>query len=84
MPTVVSSTAAPWIVTGVAIAYGLYVTLKMRDGGSSGRVNSTVKLDSAKVVDTVNIEDLGDNAVFCRCWKSKKVRLHQVGWTGTD
>ena len=37
-----------------------------------GRCNDLIKMDSDKVVDKVDIEDLGDKAVFCRCWKSKK------------
>jgi len=35
-------------------------------------VNLCHKKDCDKVVDSVDIEDLGDKAVFCRCWKSKK------------
>merc|ERR1719415_312973 len=27
---------------------------------------------SPRVVDTIDIEDMGDKGVFCRCWKSKK------------
>nr|ACO15461.1 CDGSH iron sulfur domain-containing protein 2 homolog [Caligus clemensi] len=36
------------------------------------KLNNSIKLDSDKVVDTVDIEDIGDKSVFCRCWKSKK------------
>lgn len=35
-------------------------------------VNPDIKKDVAKVVDTVNIEDLGDKTAYCRCWRSKK------------
>ncbi|XP_046667242.1 CDGSH iron-sulfur domain-containing protein 2 homolog [Homalodisca vitripennis] len=35
-------------------------------------VNPEFKKTEAKVVDCVNIEDLGEKAVFCRCWRSKK------------
>merc|ERR1712080_31322 len=41
-------------------------------GFKPNRVNETVKMDCAKVVDTIDMEDLGDKAVLCRCWKSKK------------
>lgn len=42
----------------------------------SQRVNSTVKMNEAKVVDTCPFEDIEDcdQKVFCRCWKSSKVR----------
>lgn len=38
----------------------------------SGCVNLCIKKECEKVVDAVDIEDLGDKACFCRCWKSKK------------
>ena len=37
-------------------------------------VNLEVKKDMAKVVDSFDIEDVGDKAVYCRCWRSAKVR----------
>ena len=46
--------------------------LSMLPGMKPNRVNECIKLDSNKVVDTVDIEDMGDKGVFCRCWKSKK------------
>ncbi|KYM81624.1 CDGSH iron-sulfur domain-containing protein 2 like protein [Atta colombica] len=36
-----------------------------------GRVNLKVKKDIPKVVDTVDIEDISEKAVFCRCWRSE-------------
>ena len=43
-------------------------------------VNKNVKKDEKKVVDSFDIEDIGkdgkDGAAFCRCWKSKKVRIN--------
>ena len=38
----------------------------MLPGMKENRVNTTVKMDCAKVVDTVDIEDMGDKGVFCR------------------
>lgn len=38
-----------------------------------GLVNLSVKKDVSKVVDTVDIEDISEKAVFCRCWRSKNV-----------
>merc|ERR1712098_69958 len=46
--------------------------LSMLPGMKANRVNEMIKMDCAKVVDTVDIEDMGDKGVFCRCWKSKK------------
>ncbi|KAL0111344.1 hypothetical protein PUN28_012912 [Cardiocondyla obscurior] len=34
-------------------------------------VNLKIKKDIAKVVDTVDIEDISEKAVFCRCWRSE-------------
>ncbi|CAG7819441.1 unnamed protein product [Allacma fusca] len=36
------------------------------------KVNLSVKKDSPKVVDSVDIEEIGSKKVFCRCWRSKK------------
>ncbi|XP_034934178.1 CDGSH iron-sulfur domain-containing protein 2 homolog [Chelonus insularis] len=34
-------------------------------------INYKIKKDSKKVVDTVDVEDIAEKAVFCRCWKSE-------------
>jgi CDGSH-type Zn-finger protein len=39
--------------------------------GKRGKVNLNIKKDSSKVVDTCDIEEIGDKKVFCRCWRSK-------------
>ncbi|XP_014468266.1 PREDICTED: CDGSH iron-sulfur domain-containing protein 2 homolog [Dinoponera quadriceps] len=36
-----------------------------------GLVNLKLKKDVAKVVDTIDIEDISEKAVFCRCWRSE-------------
>ncbi|XP_078033279.1 CDGSH iron sulfur domain 2 isoform X1 [Augochlora pura] len=36
-----------------------------------GRINHAIKKNVAKVVDSVDIEDISEKAVFCRCWRSK-------------
>lgn len=41
-------------------------------------INKTQQKDKEKVADTIQIEDLAEKAAyhaFCRCWKSKKVKL---------
>ncbi|KAK7082343.1 CDGSH iron-sulfur domain-containing protein 2 [Halocaridina rubra] len=40
--------------------------------GKPSKVNLSVKKTEGKVVDTVDMEDIGKQAVFCRCWRSKK------------
>ena len=35
-------------------------------------VNKKIKKDEKKVVNTFDIEDIGDKKAFCRCWKSSK------------
>jgi hypothetical protein len=37
------------------------------------KVNLSLQKDCPKVVDTVDIEQIGDKKMFCRCWRSKKV-----------
>lgn len=44
--------------------------LKKVPGFKPRVVNTCTKKDCPKVVDSVDIEDIGDKAVFCRCWKS--------------
>lgn len=39
----------------------------------SGRINPMIRLKEKKVVDFIDIEDIGEKASLCRCWKSKKV-----------
>ena len=36
-------------------------------------VNLEISKEKEKVVDFVDVEDLGEKACFCRCWRSKKV-----------
>lgn len=55
-----------WAVTAAAIGYGIYVTIKLRNK----HVNPCVKKDCPKVVDVVEIEDIGNEKAFCRCWRS--------------
>lgn len=38
-----------------------------------GKVNAKILKSEAKVVDTIDVEDISEKAVFCRCWKSKNV-----------
>lgn len=68
-----------WIGTAIAVGYAAYVTYSSakdkevaRQANGKSQINLDIKKDSAKVVDTFDVEDLGNKAVFCRCWRSKK------------
>ena len=37
-------------------------------------VNPDIQKENPKVVDSFDVEDIGEKAAFCRCWRSKKVR----------
>lgn len=69
----------PWIGTALAVGYAVYLTVKSRsessDSSGDSCVNQCVQKENAKVVDTFDIEDMGNKTVFCRCWRSKKVLI---------
>lgn len=46
---------------------------------TKGLVNTSISKDSPKVVHSFDMEDIGSKAVYCRCWKSKKVRQPSRG-----
>ncbi|XP_065843303.1 CDGSH iron-sulfur domain-containing protein 2 homolog B-like [Oscarella lobularis] len=50
------------------------VTAKTRssDDKQAGWINASIDKDKNKVATSKDIEELGEKAVFCRCWKSKK------------
>lgn len=61
-------------VTAGAAAVGLLVYKTFFSKGTcvKPKVNLDVQKDNPKVVHAFDIEDLGDKAVYCRCWRSKK------------
>merc|ERR1712212_29374 len=69
-------TAKEWahlaIFMGASGYTGYAIYNKCMVAPAEPRVNSTVKLAEAKVVDAVEAADIDTKAVFCRCWKSKK------------
>jgi len=60
----------PWTISAVAVGYALVATYMLFK--KKGRVNEKIQRDSDKVVHTLDMEDIGKKAVFCRCWKSSK------------
>jgi len=47
----------------------------LEEENSVRRLNKTYKLDSKKVAETFDVDDLGKKTVYCRCWQSKKFPL---------
>merc|ERR1711976_437962 len=62
--------AMPFVAATGAAAFFAYKAITMK--GSSGCVNQSVQKNDAKVVHSFKVDDLGDQAVFCRCWRSSK------------
>ncbi|XP_022110710.1 CDGSH iron-sulfur domain-containing protein 1-like [Acanthaster planci] len=63
------------IPTAGAIGLVVYLAVSKFQSCSSSKdtiVNRSIKKDVEKVVDSFDIEDLGDSTAFCRCWRSKK------------
>ncbi|KAL9846777.1 CDGSH iron-sulfur domain-containing protein 1 isoform 1-T3 [Geothlypis trichas] len=68
--------AAVSIAAGAAaLGYLAYKTLLCKDKSSKAMVNPNIQKDNPKVVHAFDMEDLGDKAVYCRCWRSKKFPL---------
>ncbi|XP_020309270.1 CDGSH iron-sulfur domain-containing protein 1-like [Oncorhynchus nerka] len=60
-------------VTAGATAAGILLFQYLSKGsGVKPKVNLDLQKDDPKVVHAFDIEDLGDKAVYCRCWRSKK------------
>ena len=70
----------PFVVTTSVVVY-LVVSALLPSNSKPPKkpdedwVNKTILKDKEKVADIIEIEDLGDKTVYCRCWKSKKVCL---------
>lgn len=61
-------------VAVVAAVGGFLVSQYLnRRSCKKGQVNTCINKDSPKVVHSFDMEDIAIKAVYCRCWKSKKV-----------
>ncbi|XP_062851240.1 CDGSH iron-sulfur domain-containing protein 1 [Trichomycterus rosablanca] len=56
----------------VAVGFLIHKTLCSKAKCAKPKVNLDLLKDNPKVVHAFDIEDLGDKAVYCRCWRSKK------------
>ncbi|XP_015674327.1 CDGSH iron-sulfur domain-containing protein 1 [Protobothrops mucrosquamatus] len=75
------SVRVEWVV-GVAFAAGTaaigYLAYKKffsKRKACNGMVNLDIQKDNPKVVHAFDMEDLGEKAVYCRCWRSKTFPL---------
>ena len=56
------------------LAYVTIQAFKSKPAPKDARVNLRIQKESSKVVNMVDIEELGDKVSYCRCWRSKRVR----------
>ena len=63
-----------FLITFVYIILSPFISFLTNVRKPRPRINSKQKLSEPKVADTVDIEDLGDKTVYCRCWRSNKVQ----------
>ena len=68
------------VPVAVVAAVGGFLVSHYLSGRSckKSQVNTCISKDSPKVVHSFDMEDIGTKAVYCRCWKSKKVRPRQL------
>nr|CAG4652339.1 EOG090X0JRY [Triops cancriformis] len=64
------ATLIPFGAAVAGISYLTYEKVQQRVKGTP--INPSIKKDVPKVVDTFEIEDLGEKTYLCRCWKSAK------------
>ncbi|XP_051009164.1 CDGSH iron-sulfur domain-containing protein 1 [Acomys russatus] len=55
-----------------ALGYLAYKKFYVKENRTKAMVNLQIQKDNPKVVHAFDMEDLGDKAVYCRCWRSKK------------
>ncbi|RXG67389.1 CDGSH iron-sulfur domain-containing protein 2-like protein [Armadillidium vulgare] len=59
----------PFGVACALVGYGIRSYVESKKGG---HCNLSVRKNESKVVDSIDMEDLGDKASLCRCWRSAK------------
>ncbi|XP_043843436.1 LOW QUALITY PROTEIN: CDGSH iron-sulfur domain-containing protein 1-like [Dromiciops gliroides] len=65
--------AAVALAAGTAVVgYLAYKRFLVKEKRYRSMVNLTIQKDNPKVVHAFDMEDLGEKAVYCRCWRSKK------------
>ncbi|CAH2012499.1 unnamed protein product [Acanthoscelides obtectus] len=60
------------LLAGVTyISYRAFCPEAHKGCAGASKVNVSVLKSQAKVVDTIDVEDISEKAVLCRCWRSK-------------
>ncbi|XP_005301780.1 CDGSH iron-sulfur domain-containing protein 1 [Trachemys scripta elegans] len=73
-----SSVRVEWVAAislaagAAAVGYLAYTRFLSKDKCCKAMVNLHIQKDNPKVVHAFDMEDLGEKAVYCRCWRSKK------------
>lgn len=62
----------PFIGMLSLISYVTYQAFRSKPAPKDSRVNLKIQKECSKVVNMVDIEELGDKVSYCRCWRSKK------------
>ncbi|XP_022318073.1 CDGSH iron-sulfur domain-containing protein 2-like [Crassostrea virginica] len=65
----------PFVGAVSLIVYMSVQTFKPKPPPQKFPVNLKIQKEAPKVVNMVDIEDLGDKVTYCRCWRSKKFPL---------
>jgi CDGSH-type Zn-finger protein len=64
-------TCIPIVTTVGLTAYVVWQAFRPK----IGIINPNIQKNDEKVVNAMDIEDIGDSIAFCRCWRSKKFPL---------
>lgn len=64
-----------FVPVAVVSGFAAYLAFKTFSPQKKDIVNPSIQKDKDKVASAVDIEDLGEKGVFCRCWRSSKVLL---------
>ncbi|XP_041363735.1 CDGSH iron-sulfur domain-containing protein 2 homolog B-like [Gigantopelta aegis] len=65
----------PFVGTVSVIIYVTIQAFRPKPEKADYPVNRKIQKENPKVVNVVDIEELGDKVSYCRCWRSKKFPL---------
>ena len=61
-----------YVPLATSLGLGIYVTYRTLYPVPNV-VNPDIEKENPKVVNMMDVEDIGDKIALCRCWRSKKV-----------
>ena len=70
----------PFVGTVGLLVYVTVQAFRPRRPKPDYPVNLKIQKENPKVVNVVDIEELGEKVSYCRCWRSKKV-CHESNYT---